>query len=99
LLDAFARFAYRLVSCSRNPLINSDVIPANPGSQSGVARAGIQEFQRFWMPAFAGMTVRAVMNSLTNFGDRTLAVLSMRLAYAELLVIRQIFHSIHRLGR
>src|SRR5207249_1980710 len=35
-----------LVWCLRSSLNNSGVIPANPGSQSGVARAGIQEFER-----------------------------------------------------
>jgi hypothetical protein len=39
---------------------NSNVIPGNPGSQSGVARPGIQEFQRLWIPASAGMTAKNV---------------------------------------
>src|SRR6266705_1007975 len=37
---------WTLVWWLRSSLNNSGVIPANPGSESGVARAGIQEFQR-----------------------------------------------------
>src|SRR5947208_5746501 len=37
---------FSLVWWLRSSLNNSGVIPANPGSKSGVARAGIQEFQR-----------------------------------------------------
>src|SRR5438093_2795017 len=37
---------WTLVWWLRSSLNNSDVIPANPGSESGIARAGIQEFQR-----------------------------------------------------
>src|SRR5947208_10262087 len=37
---------FSLVWWLRSSLNNSGVIPANPGSESGVARAGIQEFQR-----------------------------------------------------
>ncbi len=29
---------------------NRVVIPANPGSQSGVARARIKEYKEFWIP-------------------------------------------------
>jgi hypothetical protein len=41
---------------SHNFVTHRLVIPGNPGSQSGVARPGIQEFKAVWIPAFAGMT-------------------------------------------
>jgi hypothetical protein len=48
---------------------NSIVIPGNPGEGRGPR---IQDFQGFWIPAFAGMTTKRPTTCSANFRGRTL---------------------------
>jgi len=79
-------FKSTLVWYLRNSLHNSIVIPGNPGSQFGVARRGIQEFQRLWIPASAGMTAKNVTNNLTDFWITTLNCAVICLGQSGLLI-------------
>src|SRR5439155_23971622 len=66
-----AHSRYSTTSCPKihNRIQSSfRVTPAKAGG-----RPGIQEFQRVWIPACAGMTAKTWMTYLANFGSRMLA--------------------------
>src|SRR6266568_1394123 len=65
---------WTLVWWLRSSLNNSGVIPANPGSESGVARAGIQEFERLLDTGFRRYDGEDLNDSFNELWFRTLGI-------------------------